>query len=163
MYRRRSGCDRLDSAARRQTHAWRRAGSSNVCRGADCPGSLNVPFDAEKAGAGSLLGALREMKARLAATIAETQSTGQSIALGAGEIAQGNLDLSQRTEQQAASLGETAANTEQITATVKQNARQANGLVGTAKDATEDAPRSRKRLQRASGSKFGCQRARNVL
>ncbi|PMS38490.1 methyl-accepting chemotaxis sensory transducer with Cache sensor [Trinickia symbiotica] len=103
-------------------------------------GNLNVPFDAEKAGAGSLLAALGEMKARLAAMIAEIQSAGQSIAHGTGEIAQGNLDLSQRTEQQAASLQETAASMEQITATVKQNAdnaRQANSLAATAKDATE--------------------------
>ncbi|MFP3571419.1 chemotaxis protein, partial [Paraburkholderia sp. SIMBA_030] len=49
-------------------------------------------------------------------------------------------DLSQRTEQQAASLQETAASMEQITSTVKQNAdnaRQANALVAQAKDATE--------------------------
>jgi methyl-accepting chemotaxis protein len=103
-------------------------------------GNLNVPFDVAQAGSGSLLAALGEMKVRLAAMIAEIQSTGQSIALGAGEIAQGNLDLSQRTEEQAASLQETAASMEQITATVKQNAdnaRQANGLVSTAKVATE--------------------------
>ncbi len=103
-------------------------------------GNLNVPFDVANAEPGSLLAALGEMKARLAALIAEIQSSGQSIALGSGEIAKGNLDLSQRTEEQAASLQQTAASMEEITATVKQNAdnaRQANGLVSTAKAATE--------------------------
>ena len=39
----------------------------------------------------------------------------------AKEISQGNLDLSRRTEQQAASLEETAASMEQMTATIVQN------------------------------------------
>ncbi|WP_233800648.1 methyl-accepting chemotaxis protein [Paraburkholderia sp. HP33-1] len=103
-------------------------------------GDLDVEVDAAKAAPGSLLAALGEMKARLTATIAEIQTATNSIVVGAGEIAQGNLDLSQRTEEQAASIQETAASMEQITATVKQNAenaRQANGLVTTAKEATE--------------------------
>jgi aerotaxis receptor len=54
------------------------------------------------------------------------------------EIAQGNNDLSQRTEQAASSLQQTAASMEQMTATVRQNAEtssQANQLSGTASDA----------------------------
>ncbi len=53
------------------------------------------------------------------------------------EIATGNIDLSQRTEQQASSLEETAASMEQLTATVKQNAdnaRLANQLAFSAND-----------------------------
>ena len=52
-----------------------------------------------------------------------------------GEIAQGNADLSARTEQAAASVEETASSMEQMTATVKNNAdtaRQANELSGSA-------------------------------
>ena len=41
---------------------------------------------------------------------------------GSGEIAHAADDLSQRTEQQAASLEETAAALDQITATVKRSA-----------------------------------------
>ncbi|MBN3724885.1 methyl-accepting chemotaxis protein [Burkholderia sp. Ac-20379] len=103
-------------------------------------GNLDVDFDASKAAPGSLLTALGEMKTRLTATLVEIQSATNSIAAGTGEIAQGNLDLSQRTEQQAASLQETAASMEQITATVKQNAenaRAANGLVASARNATD--------------------------
>jgi aerotaxis receptor len=54
------------------------------------------------------------------------------------EIAQGNLDLSSRTEQAAASVQETASSMEQMTATVKNNAdtaTQANQLSGAAREA----------------------------
>ena len=103
-------------------------------------GNLDGALDVEKAGSGSLLSALGEMKSRLVGMISEIRTASDAIALGAGEIAQGNLDLSQRTEQQAASLQETAASMEQITATVKRNAesaRKATGLVDSAKEATE--------------------------
>lgn len=51
--------------------------------------------------------------------------------IGIAEIVAGNNDLSSRTEQQAASLAQTAASMEQLTATVGQNAdnaRQASEL-----------------------------------
>lgn len=102
-------------------------------------GNLDLEVELRSAHAGSLLGALNDMKSKLAAIVAEIQAASHSIALGSTEIAQGNLDLSQRTEEQAASLQETAASMEQITATVKQNAdnaRQANALANNATEAT---------------------------
>ncbi|NBI45521.1 MULTISPECIES: methyl-accepting chemotaxis protein [Burkholderia] len=102
-------------------------------------GQLQLEFDVSRAAPGSLIATLAGMRERLVAMIAEIHTASQAIAHGAGEIAQGNLDLSQRTEQQAASLQETAASMEQITGTVKQNAdnaRHANGLVGSATEAT---------------------------
>jgi len=48
-----------------------------------------------------------------------------TIAIASGQIAEGNLDLSARTEQQASSLEKTASSMEQLTATVKQNADNA--------------------------------------
>ncbi|CAA0091186.1 Methyl-accepting chemotaxis protein I [Zhongshania aliphaticivorans] len=65
-------------------------------------------------------------------------STG--IQSSASEIAQGNLDLSNRTEAQAASLEETASSVEEFTATVKQNAEnasQANNLASSARSQAE--------------------------
>jgi methyl-accepting chemotaxis protein len=56
------------------------------------------------------------------------------------EISQGNLSLSQRTEEQAASLEETAASMAQMTSTVQQtteNARQASHLALEAKSQAE--------------------------
>jgi len=63
--------------------------------------------------------------------VGRIQQASSSINLAAGEIAEGNSDLSRRTEQQAANLEETAASMEELTSTVKQNAdhaRQANQL-----------------------------------
>jgi methyl-accepting chemotaxis protein len=74
---------------------------------------------------------------RLIEVIGDIQSTSNSVATGADEISKGNLNLSQRTEEQSASLEETAASMEQMTATVQQtaeNARQANALAGSAQE-----------------------------
>ena len=60
-----------------------------------------------------------------------------TVVTASGQIAAGNMELSSRTEQQAASLEETASSMEEITATVKQNAdnaRQANQLAVSASD-----------------------------
>ena len=69
--------------------------------------------------------------ANLTGIITGIQSVTHAINDAAGEIANGNTDLSQRTEQQAANLEETAASMEELTSTVRQNAdhaRQANTL-----------------------------------
>ncbi len=57
------------------------------------------------------------------------------------QIAQGNHDLSARTEQTAANVEETAASMEQITATVKQNAATATEAAALAQAASESATR----------------------
>ena len=61
----------------------------------------------------------------------------ENIATASAEIAQGNLDLSARTENQASALEQTAASMEQLSATVKQNAenaQQANQLAHAASE-----------------------------
>ncbi|AJG24094.1 methyl-accepting chemotaxis protein [Cupriavidus basilensis] len=71
------------------------------------------------------------------ALIGDTKVGAQNVLVAAGEIAQGNLDLSQRTEEQASSLQQTAASMEQLTAIVRQNASsadQASALAGEACD-----------------------------
>jgi methyl-accepting chemotaxis protein len=60
--------------------------------------------------------------------------------MGAEEISRGNLDLSQRTEQQASSLEETASSMEEMTSTVRNNAdnaAQANQLASAAGEQAE--------------------------
>ena len=67
--------------------------------------------------------------------IGRIQRTATSINQTAGDIASGNVDLSQRTEQQAINLQQTAASMEELTTTVRQNAehaRQANALAMSA-------------------------------
>jgi methyl-accepting chemotaxis protein len=75
--------------------------------------------------------------AQLRDLIQRLQEASHAIDTAAREIAQGNADLSGRTEQQAASLQETASSMEELTSTVRQNAenaRQANQLAIGASD-----------------------------
>ncbi len=84
---------------------------------------------------GRLLDAMQQMTAGLRGLVNQVHQGADSIAGASGEIASGNLDLSRRTEQQAASLEETASSMEELMATVKQNAdnaRQANQLAASA-------------------------------
>ncbi|WP_233873702.1 methyl-accepting chemotaxis protein [Paraburkholderia adhaesiva] len=85
----------------------------------------------------SLLYTMKTMQDSLLGIVAKVRSGADAIAGAAGEINAGNLDLSSRTEQQAASLEETAATMEELTATVKENAenaRQASEMAVAASD-----------------------------
>ncbi len=84
---------------------------------------------------GQLFDAMRRMQQGLAETVSVVRSRCEAINTGTREIAAGNLDLSARTEQQSASLGETASSMKELTATVKRNAdhaREANTLANSA-------------------------------
>ncbi|MYN09158.1 chemotaxis protein [Massilia sp. FT127W] len=86
---------------------------------------------------GSLLYEIKKIQDHLAAMVQQIRTGTDTIALASQEIASGNLDLSNRTEEQAGSLGRTASSMNQITSTVKQNAdnaRQANGLAASASE-----------------------------
>ena len=78
-----------------------------------------------------LLAALSGMQASLTDVVGTVRMNAESVATASAEIAQGNSDLSRRTDSQAGSLEETAASMEELGSTVKQNAdnaRQANQL-----------------------------------
>jgi methyl-accepting chemotaxis protein len=66
-------------------------------------------------------------------------SGAQAVADTSAQIAQGNLDLSQRTEHQASTLEETASSMEELTSTVGQNAQSAREASQLAVSATEVA------------------------
>jgi len=86
---------------------------------------------------GQLLAALKLMNDSLANTVGQVRAGTETMGVASREIAQGNADLSARTESQASSLEETASSMEELTSTVKQNAenaRQANQLVVSASD-----------------------------
>ena len=86
---------------------------------------------------GQLLQALQQMSANLVAVVGDVRANVEAIHIGSREIAQGNMDLSGRTEAQASSLEETAASMEQFASTVKQNAenaQQGNELAHSASD-----------------------------
>ncbi|CAN5827432.1 methyl-accepting chemotaxis protein [soil metagenome] len=89
---------------------------------------------------GQMMKALKEMNASLMKIVGEVRSGTETIASVSGEIASGNLDLSTRTEEQAASLQETASSMRDLTDTVKQNAEhaaQANRLALSASEVAE--------------------------
>lgn len=80
---------------------------------------------------GQLIQALSEMNTSLLQVVSEVRAGTDQINDAATAIANGNMDLSQRTEEQASSLEETASSMEEITSTIKHNsdnARQANIL-----------------------------------
>ena len=84
---------------------------------------------------GQLLSALQRMNDALVGIVGAVRGNAESVATASGQIAQGNADLSHRTEQQASSLQETAASMEELSATVKHNtdtARQAAQLADSA-------------------------------
>ncbi|WP_374427548.1 methyl-accepting chemotaxis protein [Ideonella dechloratans] len=78
-----------------------------------------------------LLQALDRMQTSLVGVVSTVRQNAESIATASAEIAQGNMDLSSRTEQQASALEETAATMEELGSTVRHNAdsaRQASQL-----------------------------------
>ena len=82
-----------------------------------------------------LAAALQKMQQSLAAVVANVRQGSEGVASASTQIAQGNQDLSGRTESQASALEETAASMEELSSTVKQNAdsaRQANDLAQSA-------------------------------
>ncbi|MDQ2822666.1 MAG: methyl-accepting chemotaxis protein [Pseudomonadota bacterium] len=87
---------------------------------------------------GILLTALKEMNTSLLKIVTEVRTGTDAMSVSSSEIADGNMDLSSRTEDQASSLEETASSMEEMTATVRQNAdnaHQGNKLAELAKDA----------------------------
>ncbi|HEX2009332.1 MAG TPA: Cache 3/Cache 2 fusion domain-containing protein, partial [Roseateles sp.] len=87
---------------------------------------------------GALTRDAEAMRQRLADMIGTVRNSVDSIGTASAEIATGNQDLSQRTEQTASNLQIAAASMEQLTSTVKQtadSARTANQLVSSASTA----------------------------
>jgi methyl-accepting chemotaxis protein len=87
---------------------------------------------------GALLTALETMRSTLTNTVTRVRDSAHAIDDAAREVARGNLDLSRRTEHQAATLQETAAAMTELTGTVRGNngsARAAGGLAGAASTA----------------------------
>ena len=91
---------------------------------------------------GQLLSSLKYMDKNLVRIVNEVQESVVSIGSASGQIAQGNLSLSQRTEEQASSLEETASSMEEMTSTVKQNADSASYAKQLADENSERATAS---------------------
>ena len=83
-----------------------------------------------------LLAALAEMQQSLSRLVGSVRGTAESVATASTQIAQGNLDLSGRTEQQASALQQTAATMDQLGTTVRNNADNAKQANHLAQDAS---------------------------
>jgi methyl-accepting chemotaxis protein len=84
---------------------------------------------------GTLLDSLQAMQASLAKVVTQVRQGSESVSTASSEIAEGNHDLSARTESQASALQTTSSSMDALNATVKQNAdnaRQANQLAQSA-------------------------------
>ncbi|MFM0374794.1 methyl-accepting chemotaxis protein [Paraburkholderia aspalathi] len=88
-------------------------------------GDLSVDIDLRPGDTTSLMASLKNMRDSLLRVVSDVRQNADGVATASAQIAQGNLDLSSRTEEQASALEETAASMEQLTATVKQNADNA--------------------------------------
>jgi methyl-accepting chemotaxis protein len=94
-------------------------------------GDLAVSIELKPGDTSSLLYAIREMRDSFAHIVGEVRHGSLGVATASAEIAQGDMNLSARTEHQASALEQTAASMQELSSTVHRNAdsaRQANQL-----------------------------------
>ena len=80
---------------------------------------------------GQVKSAMTSTVGNLRLLVAEIKNSTDAVHMASKEISEGNIDLSQRTEEQAASLEQTAASMEELTTTVQantENAKEASQL-----------------------------------
>jgi methyl-accepting chemotaxis protein len=88
-------------------------------------GDLATPIALQTGDTRSLMAALAGMQGSLARVVLEVRGNSEGVATASAQIAQGNQDLSGRTEQQASALQQTAATMEELGTTVRHNADSA--------------------------------------
>ncbi|WP_433693144.1 methyl-accepting chemotaxis protein [Herbaspirillum seropedicae] len=102
-------------------------------------GDLTATVRVREGDSSSLMASIEQMRYQLNVIAHGIKSAAETISVASGQIAQGNFDLSQRTEEQAASLEETAASMEELTTTVRQNTQHAGEALRLSGGATETA------------------------
>ena len=89
---------------------------------------------------GQLLRGMRQLRINLQSIVRDVRNNVEEISVATKEIADGNMDLSGRTESQASALEETASSMEELASTVEQNsgnAVQANAMATKASSVAE--------------------------
>jgi methyl-accepting chemotaxis protein len=102
-------------------------------------GDLQPHADERRADERSVLGKLQAMATELAEIVGSIRRVSQDVGDASAQIAQGNDDLSRRTQTQAAALEETAASMEEMTSSVKHNADNASQADQLARSARTQA------------------------
>ena len=106
-------------------------------------GQLNVPTTAHgRDELAQLLGTIERTRLSLVQTVSEVRANAEAVASASAQIAQGNTDLSSRTEQQASAIQQTAATMEQLGTTVRNNAESAQLADEMAREAAAVTDRS---------------------
>ena len=133
-------------------------GVANAVADGDLTRHIDASGNSETA---HLLQALRRMQEGLIKVVSHVRQDSDGVATASAEIAQGNQDLSARTESQASALEQTAASMEELNSTVRQNAdnaRQANQLAQNASGVASqggtvvaDVVRTMKEINESSG------------
>jgi methyl-accepting chemotaxis protein len=118
-------------------------------RGGDLTRRLEVPGTDELS---RLYTAFNQASSETETLVANIQQSSLSVEVASGEIAQGNQDLAQRTEEQSASLVETASSMEQITATVRHTADNARQAETMTEEMTQEAAAASEVAERASNA-----------
>ncbi|MGM0823695.1 MAG: methyl-accepting chemotaxis protein [Pseudomonadota bacterium] len=102
-------------------------------------GELDSQGRLKKGDTRSIMASQVDMARQLQGIVAEVRASAEAVASNSEQIAEGNNDLSSRTEQQASALAETASAMEQLNSTVKLNAdnseqasQEASSASGTA-------------------------------
>ena len=101
-----------------------RSGVDTARRVADGDLTVHIASDARDE-MGELLRSLGTMSDSLRLLVSDVAEGARAVADTSTQIAHGNLDLSQRTEEQASTLEETASSMEELTAAVARNADHA--------------------------------------
>jgi len=104
---------------------------------------------------GRLMHALKGTVGQLATIVGRIKETSDTVGTASREIAQGNTDLSTRTEEQASALEETSASMQQMTATVGQNAQNAKKVNELAAQASGVAAKGGEVVREAVGTMNG--------
>ena len=99
-------------------------------------GDLDVEIDLQRDDEiGAVNQSLAAMRDALRGIVGQVRQAAESIQVASAEVASGNIDLSQRTEQAASNLQQTANSLEHLTGNVRQSAdaaSQANQLAASA-------------------------------
>jgi len=104
---------------------------------------------------GLLVQAINGVGVKLSAVVMNARRSAQEVSSTSAQIAQGNSDLSTRSEQQASALEETAASMEELNATVRQNADNAREANQLALRASSVAAKGGENVRRVVGTMKG--------
>ncbi len=105
-------------------------------------GDLSEPIALRQGDSASMMAQLQFMQSSLASVVQEVRHAAEAVANASTEIAQGNQSLSERTEQQASALQETAASMGELGSTVRVNAERAVHADNLARNASQAASQS---------------------